>query len=169
MDDLTMVLTAAKFHPLNCSLFAASTSCGAVHMVDLRKSSRIDTSEINKCSNPNDSNSSKLFNSTVTSPPRNTLLRRDDGAHENLNALEESHKSVKHTTPMSLEEAKGFFASRFANSNSDFDYSSGSMASFSSEVYSHTDLQQNADLAPGMSEVISSISDFCFSHVSLCP
>ena len=69
---------------------------------------------------------------------------------------------------MSLEEAKAFFASRFINSNSKPDDSSDSpgIVSFSSEVFSHPD-PQNIDLAPGMSEVTSAISDFSFSKDGL--
>jgi serine/threonine-protein phosphatase 2A regulatory subunit B len=164
MDDLTMVITAAKYHPLHCNLVAASTSCGTVHLVDLRKFSTIDTSEINKC--PDSSDNFGIFSPSALSPPRNLLLRRDDSGIENLNALDESQKYVKHTTPMSLDEAKGYFASRFMKSSSDFDYPSGSSTSFTSDVYSHSDVS-NVDLPRGMSEVTSSISDFCFSQVSL--
>ncbi|KAL7746507.1 protein phosphatase 2A regulatory subunit cdc55 [Sorochytrium milnesiophthora] len=42
MEELTEVITAAEFHPVNCSLFAYSSSKGAIKLADMRDSALCD-------------------------------------------------------------------------------------------------------------------------------
>nr|GEV05352.1 serine/threonine protein phosphatase 2A 55 kDa regulatory subunit B beta isoform-like isoform X3 [Tanacetum cinerariifolium] len=46
MDDLTEVITSAKFHPLHCSLLGYSSSRGFIKLADMRQSTLCDGSAI---------------------------------------------------------------------------------------------------------------------------
>ena len=43
MEELTEVITAAEFHPLNCNMFAYSSSKGAIKLADMRDSALCDS------------------------------------------------------------------------------------------------------------------------------
>ncbi len=152
MDDLTMALTCVKFHPIHTSVFAASTSRGTIHLLDLRQSSRIDTTEVN---------TSQSFSFAYSSPPRGVFGR--NGAYETYENMDNFMKpdSIQKlaSAPMSLEEAKGYFFS-YRNELNKTDGSTP--LSFSSNVMSYVD-PASADMPPGMADVVSSISDISFS------
>lgn len=42
MEELTEVITAAEFHPIECSTFAYSSSKGTVRLCDMRQSALCD-------------------------------------------------------------------------------------------------------------------------------
>ena len=42
MEELTEVITAAEFHPLECNIFAYSSSKGTVRLCDMRKAALCD-------------------------------------------------------------------------------------------------------------------------------
>lgn len=42
MEELTEVITAAEFHPIECSMFAYSSSKGTVRLCDMRESALCD-------------------------------------------------------------------------------------------------------------------------------
>lgn len=43
MEELTEVITAAEFHPIECSTFAYSSSKGTVRLCDMRQSALCDS------------------------------------------------------------------------------------------------------------------------------
>lgn len=83
MEDLTEVITAADFHPSNCSLFAYATSKGCIRLADLRDSALCDQHA--KCFEDADTTVSKSFfaeiissiNDAKFSPDGNFILARD--------------------------------------------------------------------------------------------
>ncbi len=42
MEDLTEVITAAEFHPIQCNLFVYSSSKGTVRLCDMRSNALCD-------------------------------------------------------------------------------------------------------------------------------
>ena len=42
MEELTEVITAAEFHPLQCNLFMYSSSKGTIKLADMRESALCD-------------------------------------------------------------------------------------------------------------------------------
>lgn len=42
MEELTEVITAAEFHPLECNLFVYSSSKGTIRLCDMRSSALCD-------------------------------------------------------------------------------------------------------------------------------
>lgn len=42
MEELTEVITAAEFHPLECNLFAYSSSKGTIRLCDMRQAALCD-------------------------------------------------------------------------------------------------------------------------------
>lgn len=42
MEELTEVITAAEFHPIECSIFVYSSSKGTVRLCDMRQSALCD-------------------------------------------------------------------------------------------------------------------------------
>lgn len=43
MEELTEVITAAEFHPIECNLFVYSSSKGIIRLCDMRQSALCDT------------------------------------------------------------------------------------------------------------------------------
>ena len=66
MDELTEVITAAKFHPEHCNVLAYSTSRGMIKLVDTRVSALCD-----KCTRvfeePEDPNERTFFTEIIAS------------------------------------------------------------------------------------------------------
>lgn len=42
MEELTEVITAAEFHPVNCNMFMYSSSKGTIKLADMRESALCD-------------------------------------------------------------------------------------------------------------------------------
>jgi len=49
MEELTEVITAAEFHPLECNLFVYSSSKGTIRLCDMRSSALCDKHAKCKC------------------------------------------------------------------------------------------------------------------------
>ncbi len=153
MDDLTLALTSVKFHPCDSSVFAASTSRGSIHLIDLRQSSRIDTSEVN---------TSQSFNYAYSSPPRGVFMKGGFESYDNIdNFMKPDSFQKQSKAPMSLEEAKDYFFS-YRNDMSKGEGGGAQSMSFLSNVYSYVD-PASAHMPAGMADVVSAISDICFS------
>lgn len=50
MEELTEVITAAEFHPIECNLFVYSSSKGIIRLCDMRQSALCDTQAKSICS-----------------------------------------------------------------------------------------------------------------------
>ncbi|KAH3744720.1 protein phosphatase 2A regulatory subunit PR55 [Pelomyxa schiedti] len=61
MEELAEVITCAEFHPSHCSLFAYSSSRGAIRLGDLRQSSLCDTSTVRVFEEPEDTSNRSFF------------------------------------------------------------------------------------------------------------